>query len=381
MVGPPSPERSVSVQVRLHPPMKHMNNKKIIIKLKRFLSKGGMVHGMFPSRQGVIDVVTKQQMEPIRLLYGETYDSFGITVDSLRYYLFLGLFHMVLQKLGVNVQSTVLIADTASTINPSAGEAQRILEEGKRRLTQVNKIIQIYHLPIRAQLMSELFQKQETQHVIYDTQRIVSSSPDIQSMLQKTVLRNRVHQEQKTAYKYGAEAIATAFLFDIKIGPPRERFYDETAAVIAKKLHRESYASMYLTPTYPLGLDFVYFLLHPEIEAFGLTPYKAGSNNLQEQRIVLGKTPIETVRDLIDSSFVPKTIHLPNPVADLLHIGKMARMFLDHDSLNISDFSILQYEDAHEVKENAGNMYQTYIDEPLRKVFASHADKGEHYEK
>ena len=159
-------------------------------------------------------------------------------------------------------------------------------------------------------------------------QNVVSNSTEIQLMLQKTVLQNRIRQEDKTTYKYASEAIATALLFDLKVGPPRERFYDEAALLIAKKLGRKNYGSIYLTPTYPLGLDFIYFLLHPEIEKFGLTPYKAGSNKLQDNRIILGKTSINRLQELILSSFVPKQKGLPDPVGDLHSIVDLAKHFM-----------------------------------------------------
>ncbi len=273
-----------------------------------------LVRGYFPSKREVFDVFTKKHT---KILYGETYDLLGVTIDSLKYYLFLGLFP----------GSTILIADSASTINASSGDAQTILTESKTRLNKVNRIIEKFHLPVRVQLMSELFKKQRVKELIEDVRQVVAESPEIQALLQKTVLQNRVRQEDKSAYKYGAEAIATAMLFDIKVGPPRERFYDEAAILVAKKLKRQCYKSMYLTPTYPLGLDFVYFLLHPEVEAYGLTPYKAGSNKLQDHRIILGKTTPEQLHELITTSFVPKHEGLPNPVKDLEHIFHLAQHF------------------------------------------------------
>ena len=260
----------------------------------------------------------------IKILYGETYDLLGITIDSLKYYLFIS----VLCKMGAHIKSTILIADTASTINTSSGDTNTILEEGKRRLDQVNEIIKKYHLPICTQLMSELYKEHPVQELIQHVQEVVAQSTEIQSMLQKTVLQNRVRQEDKAVYRYASEAIATALLFDLKVGPPREIFYDKVALLIANKLKRKSYSSIYLTPTYPLGLDFVYFLTHPEIEEFGLTPYKAGSNKLQEQRIILGKTSFEKVNELMQTSFVPKQAGLPNPVEDLNAIVRLAKHFL-----------------------------------------------------
>ena len=291
------------------------------MKLGRLLDENKMIQSYFPSKQGVINMLKKGH---IKILYGETYDLLGITIDSLKYYLFIS----VLCKMGAHIKSTILIADTASTINTSSGDTNTILEEGKRRLDQVNEIIKKYHLPICTQLMSELYKEHPVQELIQHVQEVVAQSTEIQSMLQKTVLQNRVRQEDKAVYRYASEAIATALLFDLKVGPPREIFYDKVALLIANKLKRKSYSSIYLTPTYPLGLDFVYFLTHPEIEEFGLTPYKAGSNKLQEQRIILGKTSFEKVNELMQTSFVPKQAGLPNPVEDLNAIVRLAKHFL-----------------------------------------------------
>lgn len=297
-----SPEHFVQVRILMIPHMKILKN------------YSNMIHGYFPSKRAVFDVLKK---DSVKILYGETYDLLGITIDSLKYYLFVGLFP----------GSTILVADTASTINQSSGDMQTILEEGKKRLDQVQEIIQTYHLPIHVTLMSELFQEPHVQELIGQVQQVVTKSPKIQALLQKTVLQNRIKQEDKLAYKYGAEAIATSLLFDIKVGPPRERFYDEAAQCIAKELNRECYKSIYLSPTYPLGLDFLYFLMHPEVEEFGLTPYKAGSNKLQDHRIILGKTSFERAQELIKASYIPKQPGLPDPVGDVESILRLAQHF------------------------------------------------------
>lgn len=354
MVGLLSPEQNTSVQVRLHPHMNKMKKKIYTLQqLQRLLKIGGMVRGFYPNTSAVMDGIKarKKSNKPLTIFYGETYDLLGITVDSLRYYLFLSYLHRQLQEIGIVTESTVLIADTASTINASSGDATIILEEGKKRLRQVNEIIRVYHLPIKTELMSELFVKQNVQELIQTVQEIVAGSKEIQSMLQKTVLKNRIRQEDITSYKYGAEAIATSFLFDIKIGPPRERFYDEAAAIVATKLNKKGYRSIYLTPTYPLGLDFVYFLMHPEIEEYGLTPYKAGSNKLEDHRIILGRTSLERVRELIDASFFPKQKGLPDPVGDLLVTARLAGFFLEKH-----------------LQADAQELYTQFIDEPLKQA-------------
>ncbi len=105
-----------------------------------------LIHSYFPSKREVFDVLEK---ESVKILYGETYDLLGITIDSLKYYLFVGLFN----------QSTILVADIASTLNVSSGNTTTIVEEGRRRLNQIQKIINKYNLPTHVQLMIELFQK------------------------------------------------------------------------------------------------------------------------------------------------------------------------------------------------------------------------------
>ncbi|MBI3577333.1 hypothetical protein HY086_04810 [Candidatus Gottesmanbacteria bacterium] len=327
--------------------------------LQRLLRIGGMVRGFYPNRSAVIDFVKKRRESKklFTMLYGETYDLLGITVDSLRYYLFLSYLHSQLQETGIVVESTVLIADTAATINASSADATVVLEEGKKRLKHINEIIRVYTLPIRATLMSELFAQQNVQKFIETVQAVVADSTDIQAILQKTVLQNRIHQEDKASYKYGAEAIATALLFDLKIGPPRERFYDEAARMVATKLNQQNYKSIYLTATYPLGLDFFYFLLHPEVEEYGLTPYKASSNKLENHRIIFGRTTPERVNGLIDTSFFPKHGGLPDPVGDVIDTAKLAGFFLEKHPQNAEN-------QAH-----AQELYEKFVHEPLREVF------------
>lgn len=326
--------------------------------LQRLLKIGGMVRGFYPNTSAVMDGIKarKKSNKPLTILYGETYDLLGITVDSLRYYLFLSFLQTLLQEAGISVESTVLIADVASTINSSSGDTQAILEEGKARAERINEIIRIYGLPIKAQLMSELYAQKDVLKLIQPVQTIVAGSAEIQAILRKTVLQNRIRQEDKTAYKYATEAVAITLKFDLKIGPPREQFYDEAAAVIAPQVGKSCYSALYLTPTYPLGLDFVYFLLHPEIEEYGLTPYKAGSNKLEDNRIILGRTSLERVYELIDTSYFPKQAGLPDPVGDLIYTAKLAGFFLRKLPRN---FGKLAYD-----KE----VYKKFIHEPLKEV-------------
>ena len=53
---------------------------------------------------------------------------------------------------------------------------------------------------------------------------------------------------------YAFEEIATIIEYNIKVGPPRERFYDEPARFIAGAIGNPPLSSVYLHPTFPLGV-------------------------------------------------------------------------------------------------------------------------------
>lgn len=256
-----------------------------------------------------------------RILYGETYDAFGITIDSLKYYLFL---EYLARIAGEKVQCTVVEGDLHSVINPSAVEKESLLLEGQRRVDQVSKIfekLQIKQVLVR--LMSDLFRERKVIELVRKVSALVKDRVDLQDMLIPTVLQNRVAQERESGFRYAAEAIALALHFDFKVGPPREENYDKIAQLIGKEVGG-SYCAVYLRPSYPLTPDFSFYLTHPEIEEYGLTPYKAASNKLQDLRIVLGRTSIQEIRDLISSCYMPLDMRRANPLLDLASVVVMS---------------------------------------------------------
>ena len=88
---------------------------------------------------------------------------------------------------------------------------------------------------------------------------------------------------------------------------------------MAAKLLGHNYCGIYLKPTYPLGQNFLFYLQNPEIEKFGLTPYKAGSNKMQDFRIIYGKTTPEELENLLAKTEIP---------TDLIDICLMAKNLL-----------------------------------------------------
>jgi len=266
----------------------------------------------------------------------------GVTIDSLKYYFFLGLFQKFLRQAGLNVEAVINIADTASITNREVDDKEGLYSLRSQRVSFLEKIIRVYGLDIKAIFMSEFAEKVEYRQKL-ETVKNYSNSKTVKSLLEKTVLRNRLKQEKDSGYRYSLEEIALSLLFNIKIGPPREIYYDKAALIVSKKSEGDTFFGIYLTPTYPLGKNFAYFIIHPDIEQFGVTPYKAGSNKLEDFRIILGKTSIGKLEELINTSFISTNPALPNPVFDLYVISDLARKLLTKDySLPVYSLSLLK---------------------------------------
>lgn len=297
-------------------------------KLKRFLISSLLVDSVLPTADKLVEFLNKNKENEIKLFYGETYDEFGVTVDSLKYYFTLSLLHKYLENEGFRVSSTVIQADVASLLNKSVQEKKdKLVKQKQQRQELLDHIITVYHLPVQSKLMSDIFESHEFKKQLQIVNEFTDQSKQDKKyyqLLEKTVLQNRINQEYQTKFRYAREAIATSMLFDIKLGPPREQFYDQAQQLIAQETESKSLNSIYLSPTYPLGQNFAYFLNHPEIEKFGLTPYKAGSNKLQDFRLIIGKTSQQQLGELIKNSFESNN-NTAHPVLEMYLIGDLAQ--------------------------------------------------------
>ncbi len=329
------PEHLVQVRILVIP--LNMKRQQTLEELKRFLKGSGFARGTLgfdPRNLKLLAAANRNRA--VQIFYGETVDEFGMTVDSLKYYFFLSLLQKYLESVGIRTEATIVIADVASILNDSAREREEGIKRSvERRKKLLHKIIAVYDLPIRMRLMSDIFCTRPYNEIRRKIDRAVNNLDvfvRIEPLLSKTVLINRLAEERKKKFQYALDAIATGLKFDIKIGPPRERFYDEAAQVIAKHAGLIPMMSIYLTATQPLGKDFAFFFTHPEIEEYGVTPYKAGSNKLQEYRIVLGETPLSRAKTLIETSFESINKDVVHPVLDLYAMTELAKRLLTKDS-------------------------------------------------
>jgi len=330
--------------------------------IKALLSNEGLIHSLYPSIAEIMGKI--KSGKKLKVLYGETYDSFGLTIDSLKYYFFISLLHKLLEKAGVKVSSSIIVGDIHSVQNKLVKNKESLLADAPRRLRRLKAIVKTYNLSFEPVLMSKAYQENEFKTKLKRIKPIFERSKKFKCMAEQTVLENRLTQERQLGFQYTVEEVALIMSYDLKIGPPRESHYDRIARLMGKKLKSGSLSGIYLKPTYPLGLNFDYFVRNPEIEEYGLTPYKAGSNQLQNNRVIIGKTTLDELRELINTSFVSTNSELPNPVLDLYLIAEMAKALLNGESFNSNYKEILS--DIDELKNKTLKHLELYIYQPLQ---------------
>lgn len=330
--------------------------------IKELLSAEGLIHSLYPSMAEIMQKV--KSGKKLKILYGETYDKYGLTIDSLKYYFFISLLHKLLEEFGLTVNSYVIVGDTHSVKNKIVKDKDSLLADAAIRLKRLKVIQKIYGLSFKPILMSEAYKQKDFKTKLKKIKPIFEKSTKFKRMAEKTVLENRLSQENKLGFQYTIEEVALIMDYDLKIGPPREKHYDKIARLMGKELKSGSLSGVYLSPTYPLGLSFDYFVRNPEIEKYGLTPYKAGSNRLQNNRVIIGETNLDKLKDLIDKSFVSANPELPNPVLDLYSIAEMARVLLKGEGFDLNCKELLG--DIDELKNRAFKHLKLFIYQPLQ---------------
>jgi hypothetical protein len=303
-----------------------------------FLEQTSLVYKTIPFANEIIDRIDQRsQNKIVKVMYGETYDRFGPTLGSLKYYFSVSFAGLLLRQSGINVSSTILLADVATCRNEPDDQHDELMEIGKKRAFFLRTLNDIYGLDLNILLMSEYIYTSEFQEKVNNIREMAKEDAKFYEWIVKTVPESKVDIESKKDFAYAFDEVATIIGYDIKIGPPRELFYDEPARMIASSMGLDPLLSIYLHPTYPLGFGRSFFLGNEEIEKYGVTPYKAGSKGLEANRIILGTTEIQRIKDLIVQSVVSKNQTVPNAVLDVVIIAEMAGQLL---SKNFSPITI-----------------------------------------
>lgn len=301
--------------------------------------------------------------QPIKLFYGETYDEAGHPVDSMKYYLFVSFLADALRQEGFSVDPSILIADTAACRNVGEKNERYYMTLGQERYRFVERVNEVYGTGLRLVKMSDYINSPE---FIEERERVIETcraDEELMEAVEKTVPESKVEIERDKEFLYSFDEITTIMDLDVKVGPPREDLYDNVAQRISRQRGQKELISLFLTPTFPLGMNWAYFFANEGIEDNGITAYKAASKRLQRNRIVIGHSNPDYVRDLMRDSFISTNSALPNPVLDIGIICEMARKRLDRDNSPITladDF----YEgriSEDQLKEKVGNDVDEYI--------------------
>jgi hypothetical protein len=297
--------------------------------LATLLSQRGLVH----SSSGLDKIAERAQARkasgtPMRILYGETFDDKGHSIDSLKYYLFVDLLSKVLsEKYGVKVEPTILVADLGVFRNePDQMEKNR--ELAKARVAFANKAKEIYGCDYQVALLSEISQTPEFAAKLEKIREVTMGNEEMIKIIETTVPADRLEEERKRQYAYPFEEIAMILGYDIKMGPPREQLYDDTANLFLQHFKVDPLLAVYLTPSYPLGLEYGAYLGMPNMAAYGLTPYKVGSGKLAANRIAVGSTTPDEAKKLIMATPISRSPKKPNPLIDISIIAELAREHL-----------------------------------------------------
>ena len=301
--------------------------------LANYLNQTSLIMELVPSLQKIEEAIIGRKLRGkcIKIMYGETFDFHGLTVDSLKYYFAVAGISRAIRESGAKAVPTILVADIASCRNEPEKHHETLMAIGRKRVRQLTSLRDLYSLDINILLMSDYLHGNEFQNSLERIRAKAVDHREIYHWIRQTVPESKLKIEEDKEFTYAFEEIATIIEYDMKVGPPREQFYDEPARLIGNSLGLDPLISVYLHPTFPLGLGPDFFLANREIEQFGVTAYKAGSKGLLDHRLVLGHTSPERLYDLINETFVGKKPTTPNPVLDLAIIAELARQWLQHE--------------------------------------------------
>lgn len=308
--------------------------------------------------RGVINRLNASQTSKgrIRILYGETYDQFGVTLGSLKYYFLIHILHLLLEEVGFRVESDILLCDIAAKMNDSVKD-QHLLEKQKAyRVELFEKLKKKYNLKSDLKLLSEIKKREFFRENMTSVYKSYQENDLFKEILKRTVKEDFYTEEIRKKFLYAREEISVILNYDFKLGPPKEIFYDKAANIILNQETVPKLIGLYAKPTYPLGVNFDFFIENEEIEKYGLTPYKAGSYKLQDHRIIINHTSNKKLKKLIDYTYIPKDDNLPNPLLDLVLVSDLSKRI----RINNYDFST-KYEFDEKVLKDLSKLISKLI--------------------
>lgn len=308
--------------------------------------------------------------EPLKVMMGQSFDG-GQPVDMMKYALFMMNFSDLLNLEGIDVKSNWLIADHfVVDINQdqTRDEAKKQVEQ---RINYLRRLNEVYAGDIGFVMSSELSRSEGYKKNLETLFKEAGSNVDFKELVMKSIPPDR--RDNPNALRYPFEELATIQTMDtnVKIGPVREKLYDEPAREFAPVVGFNKYVAIQLTRSFPFGMPEIPAETSEEIEELGILPYKKGSKGLGDYRIDPMSDSLEKAQELIRSTKDPRSIF------DILVIADQAQQRLNGHvgSSHIVKYVGTRLYDASktgklldlELRDIAADYYKNFIYEQLRK--------------
>ncbi len=262
--------------------------------------------------------------KPIRILYGETFDEFGEPLDSLKYYLTVAILSKMLKEHGHNVDATILVAD-AGVMRNYPDKRDSILKMAERRRLFAEKVKEAFGCEFNVVLMSSYADSKEFQDKAESLRQICKKDPALLEMVRQSSPSDRKDISEKIDYQYTYEELATIYGIDIKVGPPREHLYDDIVRALNKSQNETPLIPLYLTPSFPFATEPKFYETRPDVQKYGITPYKSNSKSMSNKRIVVGISTLPEVKHLVYATQQAFSLSDPEPVRDLAVLVDLAK--------------------------------------------------------
>lgn len=143
---------------------------------------------------------SKKQSSKISILYGETYDKYGLTIDSVKYYLVLEVFTRLLREAGFSVSSNLLVGDVASIRNQNIENEAEILDKVAENYELIKSIKSKLGFSFDVIKMSECLEKEEFKENYERVRRIFEFNTEFKELLKPTILKDRLKQEIEAGF-------------------------------------------------------------------------------------------------------------------------------------------------------------------------------------
>lgn len=264
------------------------------------------------------DIPVKVRSDPIRAMYGETFDEESVPLDALKYYAWLAILGQLgMLPLGSTLE--IVVADKAVELN-KADEwgLARIAELRDRRVQEISSCLDMLEAgdTVNVTLMSDIVATDAYRERRATAEKLLSTSESFRSAIRASVRPDRVLIEEEAGFVYSLDEAALVAGYDLKVGPPRETFYDSAASELRTSTDSKLVQSVLLRPAFPFNVPPTEFVRNIELGRYGVTAYKASSMGFGAQRFVLGRDDLDRFIELAAGGSPVRNAKVPDAMVE-----------------------------------------------------------------